>query len=119
MIWAEYRLKAKVVVEQTKGMPSFKAMAFPQTAIESATIQSGLSCAMCLHTTSPNASVVSARIRMEKAKGLLETSNMKSYEVALAVGYNDPHYFSTAFKKIMGQSPKEFRNNISQEREEK
>ena len=47
------------------------------------------------------------RVRMEKAKNLLETTNMKSYEVALTVGYNDPHYFSSIFKKHMGMTPTE------------
>lgn len=48
------------------------------------------------------------RIRMEKAKKLLETTNMKSYEVALEVGYNDPHYFSSIFKKRQGMTPTEY-----------
>ncbi len=52
------------------------------------------------------------RIRMEKAKGLLETSNMKSYEVALAVGYNDPHYFSSIFKKHTGMTPTEYAKQL-------
>ena len=41
MTLALKRLKAKVVVEEMNGMPSFLATALPQTAIESATIQSG------------------------------------------------------------------------------
>ncbi len=52
------------------------------------------------------------RIRMEKAKRLLETSNMKSYEVALAVGYNDPHYFSSIFKKHIGMTPTEYAKQL-------
>jgi len=48
------------------------------------------------------------RIRMEKAKKLLEISNRKSYEVALEVGYNDPHYFSSLFKKHQGMTPTEY-----------
>ncbi len=52
------------------------------------------------------------RIRMEKARGLLETSNMKSYEVALAVGYNDPHYFSSIFKKHTGMTPTEYAKRL-------
>ena len=52
------------------------------------------------------------RVRMEKAKNLLETTNMKSYEVALTVGYNDPHYFSSIFKKHMGMTPTEYAKKI-------
>lgn len=52
------------------------------------------------------------RVRMEKAKMLLETSNMKSYEVAFNVGYNDPHYFSSIFKKHMGITPTEYAKRL-------
>jgi len=34
---------------------------------------------------------------------------MKSFEVAYASGYNDPHYFSATFKKLKGMSPMEYR----------
>lgn len=45
------------------------------------------------------------RIRMERAKKMLETTCMKNYEVATAVGYNDPHYFGAIFKKYTGMTP--------------
>lgn len=48
------------------------------------------------------------KIRMEKAKSLFETTNMKNYEVALEVGYSDPHYFSSTFKKHTGMTPSEY-----------
>ncbi|MDO4284017.1 MAG: response regulator [Eubacteriales bacterium] len=48
------------------------------------------------------------RVRMEKAKNLLETTSLKSYEVAAKVGYNDPHYFSSIFKKQTGMTPTEY-----------
>ena len=35
--------------------------------------------------------------------------NAKEAEIGERVGYNDPHYFSSTFKKITGQSPKEFK----------
>ena len=47
--------------------------------------------------------------RMEKAKELLMTTDMKSFEIAYAVGYKDPHYFSSTFKKTQGMTTKEFR----------
>lgn len=49
-------------------------------------------------------------VRMEKAKELLRTSSMKTAEIALAVGYKDPHYFSNLFKKTQECTPKEFRS---------
>lgn len=48
------------------------------------------------------------KVRMEKAKKMLETTRMKNYEVAAAVGYNDPHYFGATFKKYTGMTPTEY-----------
>lgn len=50
-------------------------------------------------------------MRMEKAKELLSDQSLKIIDVAERVGYNDSYYFSHCFKKYMGISPKEFRNN--------
>lgn len=47
------------------------------------------------------------RVRMEKAKELLENTDLKNYEIAEMVGFSDPHYFSIAFKKMTGKSPTE------------
>lgn len=46
--------------------------------------------------------------RIEAAKELLLTTQMKSYEIAEAVGYSDAHYFSSIFKKNVGMTPKEY-----------
>lgn len=51
------------------------------------------------------------RKRIEKSKYLLETTNIKSGEIANMVGYNDTNYFSLAFKKYTGMSPTTYRNN--------
>ena len=48
-------------------------------------------------------------VRMEKAKELLKTSTLKSYEVAYNVGYSDPHYFSLSFKKYTGVTPSDYK----------
>lgn len=47
--------------------------------------------------------------RMERARELLRTSDLRSGEVAMAVGYKDPHYFSFLFKKTHGCTPSEYR----------
>ncbi|SHF40706.1 two-component system, response regulator YesN [Caldanaerobius fijiensis DSM 17918] len=52
------------------------------------------------------------KIRMEAAKELLRTTNMKVFEVAEKVGYTEPNYFSYSFKKYVGISPTEYRNSI-------
>ncbi len=47
--------------------------------------------------------------RMEKAKELLMTTDMRSSEIAYQVGYKDPHYFSSTFKKTQGMTTREYR----------
>lgn len=47
--------------------------------------------------------------RMAKARELLRTTDKRSGEVALEVGYKDPHYFSFLFKKTHGCTPREYR----------
>ena len=44
-------------------------------------------------------------LRLEKAKNLLLTSNYSILEIASAVGYADPYYFSRLFKEKTGLSP--------------
>lgn len=48
--------------------------------------------------------------RMELARELLRTTDKRSGEVAAAVGYRDPHYFSFLFKKTQGCTPREYRS---------
>lgn len=45
------------------------------------------------------------RRKMEMARGLLSATHMTVAQVAAAVGYDDPHYFSNTFKKHTGVSP--------------
>lgn len=49
------------------------------------------------------------RARLEKAKELLEKTDLKIYDIALSVGYQDTKYFSRLFKQWMGQTPSQFR----------
>lgn len=51
-------------------------------------------------------------IRMEAAKELLRTTDLKSFEIAAKVGYSEPNYFSYCFKKNFGISPTQYRNNF-------
>lgn len=48
-------------------------------------------------------------VRMKKAKELLRSSNMKTSEIAYAVGYKDAHYFSYLFKKTQKCTPRDFK----------
>ena len=48
-------------------------------------------------------------IRLRAAYRLLEQQrHMRIADLAYAVGFNDPKYFSTCFRKKFGSSPKEF-----------
>ncbi|WP_426450759.1 response regulator transcription factor [Paenibacillus sp. S-38] len=49
------------------------------------------------------------KVRMEKAKLLLSNTDMKIFEVAAAVGYDDPNYFTNVFRTTQKVSPTEFR----------
>ena len=48
--------------------------------------------------------------RMTLAKELLRTTDKHSGEIALEVGYKDPHYFSFLFKKTQGMTTREYRS---------
>ena len=49
-------------------------------------------------------------IRLIKARELLRMTALRSADIAYRVGYNDPHYFSSVFKKNTGLSPIQFRS---------
>lgn len=57
-------------------------------------------------------------LRMERAKHLLRRTDLKAYEIAGAVGYDNPTYFSTLFKKHTDLSPKEYRQQFIEKAEE-
>lgn len=65
--------------------------------------------------TSSNFIEYLTHVRIQKAKELLRVSDMRVYEIADAIGYRDAHYFSAAFKKIVGVSPSEYRERLEQE----
>ncbi len=56
--------------------------------------------------------------RVERAKELLITSNLKIREITEQCGYNDQHYFSYSFKKYVGMSPNAYRRLSDEERAE-
>lgn len=52
------------------------------------------------------------RLRLEKAKVLMENLELSLKEVCYQVGYNDPNYFSRVFKKVTGMTPTEYRAQL-------
>ncbi|MBC8609524.1 Uncharacterized response regulatory protein SA0215 [uncultured Ruminococcus sp.] len=49
--------------------------------------------------------------RIEQSKELLRTTELKIYQIAEQTGFQSVSYFNTTFKKIVGQTPYEFRNS--------
>ncbi|MDO6519540.1 substrate-binding domain-containing protein [Zobellia uliginosa] len=52
------------------------------------------------------------KIRLEKAKSMLETTTLSISEIAYATGFSSPNYFSTTFKNNFGTSPGSFRKSF-------
>jgi two-component system response regulator YesN len=60
--------------------------------------------------TGINFNIYLSRWRVEQAKKLLKSTNMRIYEVAERVGFSNPYYFSKVFKELTGVSCKDFRD---------
>lgn len=52
------------------------------------------------------------RIRLEKAKHLIETSNLTIAEISDKTGFASQSYFSTAFKAYTGKSPSRYKADV-------
>lgn len=53
------------------------------------------------------------QIRMQRAEQLIRKSKMTFSEIAYAVGFTDPKYFTKCFKKQTGLTPSEYRSQES------
>jgi AraC-like DNA-binding protein len=54
-----------------------------------------------------------SRVRVEKAKNLLLNPNLRVSEIAFEVGFQSLTHFNRIFKKIIGQSPTEYRAQLA------
>lgn len=50
-------------------------------------------------------------VRIQNAKSLLTETNMPMHEIATSIGIHDSFYFSKLFKKITGETPREYRKS--------
>ncbi len=50
------------------------------------------------------------RLRLQRARDLLLSTNLQIQEVARRVGFTNPYHFSTRFRLATGQSPRSFRS---------
>lgn len=53
-----------------------------------------------------------SRLRIEKAKNLLLNPNLRVSEIAFEVGFQSLTHFNRVFKKILGQSPTDYREQL-------
>ncbi|MCL2486142.1 MAG: response regulator [Oscillospiraceae bacterium] len=61
------------------------------------------------HDTGTSLWAYLTKLRIDKAKDFLESTDLKSYEIAYKVGYDNPSYFAKLFKKYVGKTPNEYR----------
>ncbi len=51
-----------------------------------------------------------SEVRMKKAMDLLDSTNLRSYQIAEKIGFSDPNYFSTCFKKYSGVTVNDYKS---------
>ena len=52
--------------------------------------------------------------KMELAQALLTDTNLPIAQIGYEIGFSDNHNFSSAFKKVTGQSPSAYRNSYAE-----
>jgi len=66
-------------------------------------------CKMFKKVTGINFTDYLSRVRVEKSKNLLLNPNLRVSEIAFEVGFQSLTHFNRVFKKVLGQSPTEYR----------
>ncbi|MFN7138597.1 MAG: helix-turn-helix domain-containing protein [Limisphaerales bacterium] len=70
-------------------------------------------CKMFKKATGLNFTDYVSRVRVEKAKNLLLNPNLRISEIAYEVGFQSLTHFNRVFKKVVGQSPTEYRDKLA------
>jgi AraC-like DNA-binding protein/ligand-binding sensor protein len=70
-------------------------------------------CKMFKKATGLNFTDYVSRTRIEKAKNLLLNPNLRVSEIAFEVGFQSLTHFNRVFKKIVGESPTEYRGEVA------
>ena len=52
------------------------------------------------------------RVRIQKARELLADQEQRITDIALACGFNDSNYFTRQFRRVSGQSPRDYRRSL-------
>jgi YesN/AraC family two-component response regulator len=69
-------------------------------------------CKMFKKATGINFTEYVSRVRIEKSKNLLLNPNLRVSEIAYEIGFQSLTHFNRVFKKIVGQSPTEYRGQL-------
>jgi AraC-like DNA-binding protein/ligand-binding sensor protein len=69
-------------------------------------------CKMFKKFTGVNYTEYLSRIRIENARNLLLNPNLRISEIAFAAGFQSLTHFNRVFKKVVGESPTEFRGHL-------
>jgi len=69
-------------------------------------------CKLFKRSTGINFTEFVSRLRTEKAKNLLLNPNLRVSEIAYAVGFQSLTHFNRIFKRVVGQSPTEYREQL-------
>ena len=69
-------------------------------------------CKMFKKATGVNFTDFLSRVRIEKAKNLLLNPNLRISEIAYEVGFQSLTHFNRMFKRILGLSPTEYREQL-------
>jgi AraC-like DNA-binding protein/ligand-binding sensor protein len=69
-------------------------------------------CKMFKKTTGLHFTEYLARVRIEKAKNLLLNPNLRISEIAYEVGFQSLTHFNRVFRRLVGESPTEYRQKL-------
>lgn len=69
-------------------------------------------CKMFKKVTGINFTDYLSRVRIEKSKNLLLNPNLRISEIAFEVGFQSLTHFNRVFKKVLGQSPTQYRSHL-------
>ncbi|MFB2580802.1 helix-turn-helix domain-containing protein [Herbiconiux sp. P15] len=113
------RLAADSMLPAT-GSPLERAMRYLEARVEGAITVTELAAIVGLspshlstlfrHATGGGPGAFHTSLKMGRARTLLDTTTMPVAEVALAVGYADPLYFSRHFRRLHGVNPSTYRS---------
>lgn len=70
-------------------------------------------CKMFKKATGLNFTEYVSRVRIEKAKNLLLNPNLRVSEIAYEVGFQSLTHFNRVFKRLIGQSPSDYRAKLA------